>query len=278
VYTVPRAPQSIGGVVDSTINLFKASFRLCWPAALLSGLLSIGLSVWLQSNLDEVVRAGLPAGTNPTTASLTAIRLVFTSPGVLIVYLLTVALGIVINLMMTITIVEVSAGRPTGNALTHFGTALKLVPGALLAALLIAVPLIVGMILLVIPGLYLMGRWSLWITAYAEQRGQATRSLGRSWELVGGNWWRTMAVLSVVGVVVLVLLIVLGALTGFLSALAGQTAATRALLSQIVQGVSQVVYGPALAAALVAIYQDLKLRKGGADIEARLGSIDAQQA
>ncbi|MEJ0100305.1 MAG: hypothetical protein WDO12_11475 [Pseudomonadota bacterium] len=275
MYTAPRSPQSIGGVIDSSINLFKASFRHCWQASLLSALVSVFITVWLQLRLLALASAAAASGN--TASTVAAATAVFSSPSIWIAYLALIAVALAVNLMITMTINEVAAGRGS-NALSNLKSGFTLLPGAVLVTIVLIVPVIVGFILLVVPGIYLIGRWCLWAAAYTEQRGRAFEALGRSWALVGGNWWRTFIVLSVIGVVAAVVLFVIGAVWGYIAAAIGLAPATRVIVQQALQGFTSVVYTPAFAAAIVAIYQDLKLRKGGADIEARLGGIEAPQA
>ena len=46
MYALPASPQTIGGVLDSGIQLFKASFAQCWALALMSGIASAGASIY----------------------------------------------------------------------------------------------------------------------------------------------------------------------------------------------------------------------------------------
>lgn len=285
MYVAPQSPQPIGGVIDSAINLFKASFRQCWPAALLYSAISMGLSIWLQTRLR-----GLAA----TTSAADALA-VIASPAVWGTYLLVILLSIAINLMMTATILDVARNRTGGSALGRFGATLSLLPGALgvMLVVLIGAGVIGGALglffaiaglggvrgnvlvfLLFVPlGAYFIVRWILWTAAYADRREGAFAALGTSWQLVDGNWWRALAITSVMGAVVLILLLVLGVVTGFFGAATAQDPFTLLVVSAALQAVLQVLYLPAIAATIVATYEDLQLRKKGGDLEARLDSL-----
>ena len=49
MYTRPTAPRAIGGVIDDAIRLYRASFRSCWPIALLSSIVTTGMSLYVLS-------------------------------------------------------------------------------------------------------------------------------------------------------------------------------------------------------------------------------------
>jgi hypothetical protein len=280
VYTAPRSPQPIGGVIDSAINLFKASFRQCWLATVLYCLAGLGLAIWLQTQVGTEMRAQLgeirAAGGTPEAIGL--LRETFSSPAIWGTYLVMLLLSLLFNLMITWTMVDTANGRSDGSgALSRFNPSLLLLPGAVGVTLVVGVALCIGFVLLLVPGFYMLVRWALWSAAYTDRREGAFAALGTSWNLVGSNWWRTATVPSVVGLVAFILAAVLSAVAGLIGAATGQDAATRLIISQVVESFAQVFYVPALTAAVVAVYQDLKLRKGGADLEARLGGLGASR-
>jgi hypothetical protein len=281
VYAAPQSPQPIGGVIDNTIALFKASFRYCWPAALLYSLVAIGITIWLQPELT------LPE--NPTvTEALSR----FSRPAVMGGNLLLLLISLVINLMMTATIIDIAYNRGSRNALGRFASTLLLLPGGIGVGLMVGLGVAVFAMIISLTGplaplmavvcmvlvVYCVVRWLLWTAAYTDRREGAFVAMGTSWRLVGGNWWRTMAVMSVVGIVVFVLLLVLSLVVSLSAASAGMDQGSQLILSAVVEGALQVLYLPAFCVAAVAIYQDLRLRKGGDDLEARLGGLGGSQA
>jgi hypothetical protein len=287
-------------VLDSTITLFKASFRHCWPAALLYSIANLVLTVWIQQRLAN---SALAPG-----ATFSEIMAEISSPGIWAGYLLMVLLSMFINLAMASTILEIARGRGGRSALAHFGTTLPLLPGAvglalalffgmlvigvvaaMLAAMLgmrageaniagAATGITIMLVVILFPCVYVLVRWALWSAAYTDRREGAFAALGTSWNLVDGNWWRTLVTLSVVGIIVMILVALLGAVAGYATAAGGEDSFAAILLSATLQGALEVLYLPAIAACLVATYMDLQLRKGGADLAARLGSLSGTQA
>jgi hypothetical protein len=73
------------------------------------------------------------------------------------------------------------------------------------AGLLAGIAILIGLILLIVPGLYLMTIWSVLIPVIVLERKAVFEAFGRSRELVSGNGW------NVFGVVIISILILIGA-------------------------------------------------------------------
>jgi hypothetical protein len=271
VYTAPQSPRSIGGVLDDSIELFKASFRRCWLATLLLCVALVLFSVWMQVALLGTTRSAAGQG----MATLLA---VYGSPQVWLGYLAIIAVSLLVNLMLSVTVLDISRGRPAGDALGRFGVALRWLPGALAATALLLVACVTGIVLMVIPGIYLIVRWVLWVVAYADERRGPLAALRTSWRLVGGHWWRTALILTVITVVTFVVSMVLVTVLAYVSEVMALDQATRLIASQVMQGLLQVLYLPAFTVSLVAIYNDLRLRKEGGDLQARLAGLETSRA
>ncbi len=96
-------------------------------------------------------------------------------------------------------------GRSVGDAIKVGLVAL--IP-AFLASLLTSVAMGIGFALLIIPGLYLLGRFSVVATSIvAEDIRNPLTAIGRSWELTKGNGWRITLFLIIVAIVGFVLLL-----------------------------------------------------------------------
>jgi hypothetical protein len=65
------------------------------------------------------------------------------------------------------------------------------------AGLLAGVGILLGLILLVVPGLYLLTRWSMIVPVIVLENRSAGESFGRSWELVRGNAWRVFGLIVI---------------------------------------------------------------------------------
>ena len=93
---------------------------------------------------------------------------------------------------------DLTMGQTFARAQSHIG---RLAGAGILAGLAIAV----GLLLFVVPGLYLLTIWSVIIPVIVLERRAVMDSFGRSRELVSGNGW------NVFGVIVLSLLVLIAA-------------------------------------------------------------------
>lgn len=122
---------------------------------------------------------------------------------------------------------------------------------------------ICALTLLVIPGIYLWISWLVTLPIVLLEGGRPLAVMRRSAELVRGRWWHTFGTY-------LVAMIILGIITSLLGALLlGVTGAShadyagRVLLSAAVGSVTGIITMPFLAAVIVLIYFDLRVRKEG---------------
>src|SRR5262249_55324919 len=91
---------------------------------------------------------------------------------------------------------------------------------AVLAGVLAAIAIVVGLILIIIPGLYLLTIWSLIIPVIVLEKRSALESFGRSRELVRGHGWTVFGVIVVTFAINVAAAIVLGiAFSGLSTAL-----------------------------------------------------------
>lgn len=93
---------------------------------------------------------------------------------------------------------DMTMGQTFSRAQEHIG---RVAVAGILAGLAIAV----GLLLLIVPGLYLMTIWSVLIPVIVLERRAVMEAFGRSRELVSGNGW------NVFGVIVISFLILIGA-------------------------------------------------------------------
>jgi hypothetical protein len=134
---------------------------------------------------------------------------------------------------------------------------------------LIGLVVVGGILIITIPVvIWVVIRWSVATPAlFAEELGPA-RALGRSWQLVSGEWWRTLGILLVVGIMTSVIQSVLGLLFGGLAAvLPGLDSDLHAALSTSATQLVSAVVTPLLPIAVTLLYFDMRVRKEGYDLD-----------
>ncbi|MDQ1444399.1 MAG: hypothetical protein QOI20_863 [Acidimicrobiaceae bacterium] len=133
---------------------------------------------------------------------------------------------------------------------------------ALLSLLLLGV----GLVLCVVPGVYLWTAWSVAIPVLLLENQKGMSALRRSRDLVRGHWWRVFVCL-------IVSFILAGVITGvFQGVLAGvvfgaHNEVVSAVASAMASIAASALVTPFTAAVSIVIYFDLRVRKEGFDIE-----------
>jgi len=116
-------------------------------------------------------------------------------------------------------------------------------------AILIALVVGVGFILLIIPGIIFLVFLAVSVPAFIIEGLGVTDSMSRSWKLVSGSWWHVLAV-------ILVAAIIAGVINGILTAIGGNTFFGAWILSAI----AQIITAPFVALVSVILYIDLRSR------------------
>jgi len=111
-------------------------------------------------------------------------------------------------------------------------------------------------------------RWSVATPALFSEGIGPVKALGRSWNLVRDNWWRTVGVLILVAIMVTLIQAALGALFGGIAALIpGLGADLRAGLVTTVAALVNALVGAITPIAITMLYLDLRVRKEGLDLD-----------
>jgi len=89
-------------------------------------------------------------------------------------------------------------------------------PALIIAGILAGLGIAVGLVLLIVPGLYLLTIWSLIVPTIVLEGKSAGESFGRSRELVRGNGWNVFGVIVITIAAVIVAGIIVGLATFWL--------------------------------------------------------------
>lgn len=256
MFELPDAPQPIGKVLDTAFQLYRTCFKAVLPLAavyaILGQLPSIVSSRALGTTTENV------SGSMVTLVSLFAI------------VCFVVSLGLYVALLHAIDRIAHSEHPPLGDSLAYGLRRLLTVLGA---AFLGGLAIIGGMMLLIVPGIILMVTLFFATAAIATEDRGAVEALKRSHRLVWGNWWRTAAELTVIGLIFMIPFFLVGAVVGGIVGATGTASGQGGGLAvDVAMIVVQAVLGPLLAAGYLAIFYDRRLRKEGADLEARLSA------
>jgi hypothetical protein len=262
----PSQPQSIGGVLDTTFQLYKASVIKLIPLSLL---------LVLGSCLQYIYMAARGANPGDPTAMLG----MATSWG----YWLSVVAGFIASTWISaatyLKVAAIGTDRDLGIG-AALGASLPRVPAVFLMMILFMLAVGIGLVLLIIPGIILAVSLLLcYPTAMLDDKGPVS-ALTESHRLVWGNWWRTFVMLTV-GIIILAVIytivaMVVGMIAPFLLVGGGADDLTLyAFVSVVLIFVFlSLLLTPFYISLGIAIYWDLKLRKDGGDLAARVGALN----
>ena len=250
-------PQSIGKVLDNGIRLCLASF----PAIVLFAFLA-------------ALIIGLPAFFAPPPAETgEAVDAAQVMSKTLVPSLFAMLAGFVLMNAMMVRIDATAHARNIGMGVSIGIGVRKLLP-VFVGMVVYLIAVLLGMALLVIPGLILMLSLAFYQMLIVVDGNRTLESLRASHRLVWGNWWRTATVFLVPTVLYLVIYVVLGLVLGFVFPLADDEEGRATLEFAI--NVMTIAVGtfsmPLFYSVALAQLNDLKLRKQGHDLEARIGS------
>lgn len=161
---------------------------------------------------------------------------------------------------------EAYRGRPAGvrDSLMY---ALKRSRQIGWTSLLLILGIGIGLVLCVLPGVWLWALWSVALPALLVEGVSGTKALGRSQQLVKDRWWATFGRLFAVVVIALVIdLLVSTAIEAVLMAPLDSTSLAAMVAESAAAMVGTVISTPLISAVIVIVYFDLRVRKEGFDL------------
>lgn len=262
----PGQPQSIGGVLDVSFRLYKEAIGSVWPLSLLVVLASSPQTIYTIMRGNRAVDP-----TNPMAAFA-----MFQDTS----YWLVTLLGVVLTLWVVAALYAkenaIGVGEEMGNG-AALQSALGCVISLIIMTLLFALAVGIGMVLLLIPGMILLVSLILATNLVVLEGKGPIAALSGSHRLVWGNWWRTVAILTVGFIIVIIIYFALAMIIGIAVPLTGIGSSDPFLFGLVtaflIGAVINLLVTPYYVALLIAIYWDLKLRKEGGDLAARVGAL-----
>jgi hypothetical protein len=260
----PNQPQGIGGVLDTTFQLYKASFGALWPLCLLLTAVGSPPTIYLLLN----------GGALSATASPEQVLAVLGNPVYWLIQLVCWAaiMWVIGALYLKQYAIGTDQDISAGSALQ--ASVGRIVP-LVVMAILYTIAMTIGLLLLIIPGLILMVSLMLATALILFEDKGAIDALSGSHKLVWGNWWRTFVILSVVGILAFVIYFAVALVVGLLTPFMGAQEIAATVSTLLISVFLNVLMMPFFSAMLIAVYWDLKLRKEGGDLAARVGALNA---
>ena len=240
------------------LELYRRSLAQSWVPALLVSLLWTGVLLHPLLALepeDDLLRLA---------AQLQ--ELVFT-PSFGYALLAATAVSVVPYCAMVACVLAAGSGGKAAGA--GLPLALRIFPGALVAAALFLVLTSIGTMLLLVPGVYLWGMWQLWIVVIVAERSGPLASLARSWQLTRGSWWPAVTLVTLITLLSMAPLVLLDLFLPGILLVLGITGTHALIASLVCLGVASILALPLVPASLVAVYRSLCSRSAARAGEAR---------
>ncbi|MFL5885983.1 MAG: hypothetical protein ACJ77M_13020 [Thermoleophilaceae bacterium] len=270
---MPPAPLRFSQLFDVALN---ATVKRFWT---LAGLVLVAavparavevaiLAVTISNPNDITSRSNFGSGTGAPTNGAAAVNV---TVGLL---------GAVVTVVGTALCFKVAAAAYAGSrtdgrsSLAFAAPRLGLV---LWAAIIGGLGVVGGFLALIVPGVFLLVAWSLFVPALLFEDLSPTRALGRSFELVRGHWWATCGALLVAALIAGVASgLVSSAFDALMKTGLGDHVLTAALVDGVGGTVASAVALPIQAVMIAVLYFDRRSRieQLDADVVARRLGIE----
>jgi hypothetical protein len=245
--TFPLQPRGVSEILGAAFQLYRQH----WAT-----LTTIAAVVVVPLTLVQYYLADLVRVEAPTQAEIEALGVEAISPDFWRATLAAAFVGILsifILQVLTGAVARGAAGSILGERLT-VGQAYRYgfvrLWSILLVGVLVGLAVFAGLILLVIPGIFVLVRLIVSIPALVIENRRGGAALSRSWNLVRGHWWPVFGTILLAGLII-------GVVTGILTLPFDEGWFGQAVAAAL----GSVVTTPFFALVTLLIYLDLRTRK-----------------
>jgi Uncharacterised protein family (UPF0259) len=264
MYMKPTAPRSVGGVFEDAIRLYRNLGSSAWLLALALELATAVPSLAWQVHLMPAVADGMQ---DPLTALENPLAAVHVPTAVWLLTLIAIPIYMIFYVALIAHINGVVSGQAV-SARNAIGLGIGRLPSALSLGVLIVCIVILGIVLLLVPGFYWAGTLSLAFIALVVEGAGVSQSMAVSRGLVKDHWWHAAIVISYNFVIAAVAYLAVLLITGLVAVVLGAGGSSTVLISGILSVAAGTLLSPLYCAVSLALYYDLRLRKDNA------GSLD----
>jgi hypothetical protein len=122
-----------------------------------------------------------------------------------------------------------------------------------------------GLLLLVVPGVYLLVAWFVSHAAFMIEGEGPTRALGRSLDLVRGRWWPTLGTVLLCLLLFVAIILAVFVSVSFVAAFVDdfETATPAVVIPRVLGGLVEIFIAPLWGALQAVMFYDLKTRAAG---------------
>lgn len=229
---------SVGGVIKRSLSTYFANFI---PFTVLALILYLPTLFYGVMTFDDLGGDGVT--TDPTG------DIVITIVSFVLTYIL-------IGALVYGTVQHLGGQRPALGAIVSRG--MTAIGPVIVIAILLSLVLMVGYLLLIVPGVFLTVAYAVVIPAAVVERAGIIGSFKRSWDLTKGYRWAVLGILLVLIVILFIFTFLVGAVGGFTAVVSGNFTVL-AVLNYLASALS----GALMSVAIAVTYHDLRVAKEG---------------
>jgi Membrane domain of glycerophosphoryl diester phosphodiesterase len=268
-YTPQLRPLSVGEMLDAGFRLFRARFTTLILCVLVPVVPLTIIATAVQASVDP---NAFDLDSTETVDSGTALA------GTLVASLIQFAAAALAIAACFKAISAAYLGEHAGVAESLRYAVARLLP-LIVAYILVVIIVVLGLVALIIPGIWLAVKLSMVFPAVVFERTGPFAAIGRSWALTKGNWWRVFGTLLVVFLITFVLQIVLaGVVGGLLAAGDSVSELTAAIVLTLVNLLTLALTYPLWASVTSVVYYDLRVRNEAFDLQLLAQGVGAEPA
>ena len=250
-------PLDVGQTIDAALNLYTKNAVQLWQLVAI---------VIVPIEVIEVIlrRATLPGdvhlihGTFYTSGSTN-------NTAYAVGLLISVLLGLFGQFLATAAVVKLQLdaylGRPHDiRESLEFAFGRHRLLSLFWIAIITGVMVTVGLILLIVPGVYLIVALSVSVPVLILEGQRGMAAISRSMSLVSGRWWPTCGRIVIGAIIYVVAYFIIGGIGGAITH-ATTNATLFFVINGLVSALVSIVLAPFIAALINVIYVDLRVRK-----------------
>lgn len=249
---LPEEPSSIAKVLDTSFKLYKSTFSRVIGYSMMAALISAVVAYVMSSIMQDIAQTGDMS--DLLDVSFLYIGGIFIAWGLMFAFF-----------SAEIYRIDNFARQQEDTFSEALIVGFRKLPAMLLAVFLYYIAVVLGMLLLIIPGLILLISLFLYSYYIVLEDNSAFQALKASHKVIWNDWWRTVTVFTVPGILLVIIYFIYGLLVGFLGFDDNEIQ-----LIELVLNLFSGLYMPYFLSLGYVVYHDLKLRKSGSDLEARM--------
>jgi len=228
-------------LLGDSFRLVVGNFALLFPLALAPALL-------VEAMLLAVIPAEPPAPGG------------MLGPSMLFASLAATVVGYMVTAVLCLATVDILAGRRRSLG-AYFSVATRNIVPLVVIGTLLSIAVLIGILALIIPGLYIYAQFFVWIPCIIFEGGGMS-GFGRAQALTNGHRWQIIGAMMVMGVLFLGFFLVVAPF--FAIGMDGTSTLATALVSAVLQAVTYAIF----AVFTTLVYLRLRGFEDGTDAEA----------